>query len=195
MFTTGNLLVLAISFLMILVFRRFDRRRMELSKIKKYSERIIGEYEELAKVKQREFKDATIELDLLTKKARLTLQTADGSLETISKLVSEIDARRDELSAIAADMKNTEHAARSPPPASRHYQDESSLRKLLATAEGSWTFLVKSRSVSRPLKEFPHRIEDKATAWTKEIEARSCHGLKNPWRQPESASEESSSLC
>jgi len=173
-FTTGNLLVLAISFLMILVFRRFDRRRMELSKIKKYSERIIGEYEELAKVKQREFKDATIELDLLTKKARLTLQTADGSLETISKLLSEIDARRDELSAIAADMKNTEHAAREV----RRLQsaitrDESSIRKLLATAEGSRTVLGEiEKRLPAIEKSFHTRIEDKATAWTKEIEAR-----------------------
>ena len=173
MFTAGNIVFFIACLVLILFFRRLDRKRMQLSTVKKYCERIIADYEEVTKAKQREFRDATIELDLLMKKAQFTQKNTDGALGSIQKLLDEINERKQELSDLAAASAATEKSAAEVQRINKSLiKDEEAIRKLVSTIETNRAALTDiEKRIPALEKNFHTRIEDKIASWVKNMES------------------------
>ena len=95
MLTTGNLIVLGISILIILFFRKRDYKRMQLNKIKKFSDRIMKDYHDLTDIKKRDLKDLMIDVDLVLKKASITQGRINSDLSILEERIENINLSRE----------------------------------------------------------------------------------------------------
>ncbi|MCK5267728.1 MAG: hypothetical protein KAR07_06160, partial [Spirochaetes bacterium] len=91
MLTTGNFIVLGISILIILFFRKRDYKRMQLNKIKKFSDRIMKDYHDLTDIKKRDLKDLMIDVDLVLKKASITQGRINSDLSILEERIENIN--------------------------------------------------------------------------------------------------------
>lgn len=105
--TTGNLVVLGISVVLILIFRRFDRSRMQLAKIKKYADKIIDEYKETSARTMRDFHDALINLDISLKRAKHTGSTMEQHLAEVTAVFERLETERPQLLALEGELQRT----------------------------------------------------------------------------------------
>ena len=95
MLTTGNFIVLGISILIILFFRKRDYKRMQLNKIKKFSDRIMKDYHDLTDIKKRDLKDLMIDVDLVLKKASITQGRINSDLSILEERIENINLSRE----------------------------------------------------------------------------------------------------
>jgi arsenate reductase-like glutaredoxin family protein len=65
----GHLITFIVSFFTILLFRRIDKNKLQINKLKKFFEQTQQNFVSLAESKDQHFKDNTIELDMLIEKS------------------------------------------------------------------------------------------------------------------------------
>ena len=82
MFGFGILIIL-INFILILIFRRFDKENLKINKVKRFAEKSIEEIDKYIQNKKQEISDTTIDLDILLKRAQslLTELKKNGNLQ------------------------------------------------------------------------------------------------------------------
>ena len=66
----GNIATLVMCLAMILFFRRLDRSNLRITKLKRYTSKVLDDFKKLTQDEERKFSDATIELDIMLKKAQ-----------------------------------------------------------------------------------------------------------------------------
>jgi hypothetical protein len=66
---TWNIVTLLSCLLILFAFRRLDRSNLKMIKLKRFSSKIFNDFRKLTDTESRRFNDATIEMDLLVKKA------------------------------------------------------------------------------------------------------------------------------
>ena len=109
---TWNILTFISCLFMLLVFRRFDRTNPKMIKLKRYSSKIFNDFKKLADSESRQFNDATIEMDLLIKKANSLSAGMRESIADIENRIKGLDIEKSSLKKVEDDLKVISQAAR-----------------------------------------------------------------------------------
>lgn len=158
--TTGNLIVLGICLLFVIVVRRLDRRRLQLQKIKKYSDRIIDDYDKLSESKKRELKDRMIDLDLLVKRAGHIMTNMDKNIAHLDRYLGDVAAQTAVLTELESRLST----------AGGMLKD---IKGMSVSLEKQDAFLKQSVSKVNYIKEHLTEFEKKLPALEKEMRSRS----------------------
>jgi chromosome segregation ATPase len=89
----------------LIVFRKMDKSNIGISKLKRYSDKIFDDFKKLAENEQRKLKDATIEMDVLSKKS-------NNLTANLSFMMKEIETRLNSLSMEKENLKRVEDDVR-----------------------------------------------------------------------------------
>ena len=98
--------------LMLVIFRKIDKSNMKLAKLRRYSSRVFDEFKKMAENEQRNFKDATIEMDILIKKSNSLTKNLSDSLREIENRLRGLDIEKTNLKKVDEDLKVISTAAR-----------------------------------------------------------------------------------
>jgi len=75
----GFILTLLITILIILLFRRIDKSNLKINKVKRFAEKAAAGLEKMLQNKKQEIHDATIDLDVLLKRASVVVEETRGA--------------------------------------------------------------------------------------------------------------------
>lgn len=106
-----NILTAVSCLLILFFFRRLDRSNLRMIKLKRYSSKIFGDFRKLADSEGRRFNDATIEMDLLIKKAGSLSTTLRESIIEIENRLKGLDIEKTSLKKVEDDLKIVSRAA------------------------------------------------------------------------------------
>ena len=109
---TWNIVTLLSCLLIILAFRRLDRSNLKMIKLKRFSSKIFNDFRKLADTESRRFNDATIEMDLIVKKASGLSVSLRESVAEIESRIKGLDIEKSSLKKVEDDLKIVSQAAR-----------------------------------------------------------------------------------
>jgi hypothetical protein len=109
---TWNIVTLLTCLLLLLAFRRLDRSNLKMIKLKRFSSKIFNDFRKLADTESRRFNDATIEMDLLVKKASGLSASLRESITEIENRIKGLDIEKSSLKKVEDDLKVVSQAAR-----------------------------------------------------------------------------------
>ncbi len=109
---TWNIVTLLSCLLMLLAFRRLDRSNLKMIKLKRFSSKIFNDFRKLADTESRRFNDATIEMDLLVRKAGGLSTSLRESVSEIENRIKGLDIEKSSLKKVEDDLKIVSQAAR-----------------------------------------------------------------------------------
>jgi chromosome segregation ATPase len=107
-----NIITMAACLLMILLYRRLDRSNLKIIKLKRFSDKITNDFKKLADSESRRYNDATIEMDILIKKAGSLNSGLRESIADLESRVKGLNVEKSNFSKIEEDLKVISHAAR-----------------------------------------------------------------------------------
>ena len=106
-----NIVTLILCVGILLLFRKIDRSGVGVSKLRRYSNRIFGEFRELADSEQRKLKDAAIEMDILEKKYNVLKENLSSSMREAETKLSTINMEKDNLERVEENIQIISNAA------------------------------------------------------------------------------------
>jgi hypothetical protein len=106
-----NVLTLIISTGIVLFFRRMDRANTRFLKLKRFTDNSLKEFNKLAAAENRKFNDATIEMDLLLKKAGALSTNVQSSVTQLEEKLSNLDSEKLGLNKIEEELAAVSDAA------------------------------------------------------------------------------------
>jgi len=109
---TLNIITFVACLAMMMLFRRLDRSNMKLTKLRRYSSRVFGDFKKLTEAENRKFNDATIEMDILVKKSNSLSVSLAESLKEIENRLEGLDLEKNNLKKVEDDIKIISHAAK-----------------------------------------------------------------------------------
>ncbi len=107
-----NLITLLACLLVIFFFRRLDRSNLKLVKLRRYADKVSKDFRKLSDVEKRQFNDATIEMDILIKKAQSLSGSLKESVSEIETKIKGLNVEKSNLKKVDEDLKIISHAAR-----------------------------------------------------------------------------------
>ncbi|MEJ5361198.1 MAG: hypothetical protein WHV26_03965 [Spirochaetota bacterium] len=107
-----NIVTLVSCLFMILFFRRLDRSNLRITKVKRYTSKVLDDFKKLAQEEERKFNDSTIELDIMLKKAQALSNHLNGSIAEIEEKLKGLDIEKTNLKKVEEDLKVISNAAR-----------------------------------------------------------------------------------
>ncbi len=107
-----NAITFGACFLMMFLFRRFDRTNVKMAKLRRYSSRIFDDFKKLTEKESRKFQDATIEMDILIKKSASLVKNMSESMVEIESRLKGLDIEKTNLKKVDDDLKTISGAAR-----------------------------------------------------------------------------------
>jgi len=107
-----NAITFGACFLMMFLFRRFDRTNIKMAKLRRYSSRIFDDFKKLTEKESRKFQDATIEMDILIKKSASLVKNMSESMVEIESRLKGLDIEKTNLKKVDDDLKTISGAAR-----------------------------------------------------------------------------------
>ncbi|RPI96185.1 MAG: hypothetical protein EHM32_03830 [Spirochaetales bacterium] len=109
---TWNIVTLLSCLLILFAFRRLDRSNLKMIKLKRFSSKIFNDFRKLTDTESRRFNDATIEMDLLVKKAGGLSISLRESVSEIETRIKGLDIEKSSLKKVEDDLKVVSQAAR-----------------------------------------------------------------------------------
>lgn len=107
-----NLITFAACFLMLVIFRRFDRANLRMAKLRRYSARVFDDFKKMSEKESRKFQDATIEIDILIKKSNALARNMSESILEIENRLKGLDVEKTNLKKVDEDIKVISGAAK-----------------------------------------------------------------------------------
>ena len=107
-----NAITFGACFIMMFLFRRFDRTNVKMAKLRRYSSRIFDDFKKLTEKESRKFQDATIEMDILIKKSASLVKNMSESMVEIESRIKGLDIEKTNLKKVDDDLKTISGAAR-----------------------------------------------------------------------------------
>jgi chromosome segregation ATPase len=107
-----NIITLAACFLMLVLFRRFDRANLKMAKLRRYSSKVFDEFKKMTERESRKFQDATIEIDILIKKSGALAKNMSESIREIENRLQGLDVEKTNLKRVEEDIKIISSAAK-----------------------------------------------------------------------------------
>ncbi|MCP4136266.1 MAG: hypothetical protein GY754_35175 [bacterium] len=111
----ANIVTFALTFtsslLLLILFRRLDKSKLTMTKLNKFSSRRFNEFKSMAEAEKRKFNDATIEMDILIKKANSLSTNMANALREIENRLQGLDVEKSNLEKVEKDIKIISHAA------------------------------------------------------------------------------------
>ncbi|HPU87139.1 MAG TPA: hypothetical protein PL088_02025, partial [Spirochaetota bacterium] len=107
-----NIITLAACVVLILIFRRLDRSNLKLIKLKRYSDKIQKDFKKLTENEGRRLDDATIEMDILLKKAAAVSVGLKESIIDIEGKLKGLSIEKSNLKKVEEDLRVVSQAAR-----------------------------------------------------------------------------------
>ncbi len=162
-----NILTLAACFLMLVLFRRFDRANLKMAKLRRYSSRVFDDFKKMTEKESRKFQDATIEIDILIKKSGALAKNMSESIREIENRLQGLDVEKSNLKRVEEDIKIISSAAK----------DVNKQIQFIATAKDNFTDIAKkvtflSENVDNLNGQLTHmagNFEDKLRVRSREI--------------------------
>ncbi len=162
-----NVLTLAACFLMLVLFRRFDRANLKMAKLRRYSSRVFDEFKKMTEKESRKFQDATIEIDILIKKSGALAKNMAESIREIESRLQGLDVEKSNLKRVEEDIKIISSAAK----------DVNKQIQFIASAKDNFTDIAKkvtflSENVDNLNGQLTHmtgNFEDKLRVRSREI--------------------------
>ncbi|PKL16872.1 MAG: hypothetical protein CVV49_14035 [Spirochaetae bacterium HGW-Spirochaetae-5] len=107
-----NIITLAACFLMLVLFRRFDRANLKMAKLRRYSSKVFDDFKKMTEKESRKFQDATIEIDILIKKSGALAKNMSESIREIENRLQGLDVEKTNLKKVEEDIKIISSAAK-----------------------------------------------------------------------------------
>jgi DNA repair exonuclease SbcCD ATPase subunit len=107
-----NIITFAVCLLMLIVFRKLDQTNIKMAKLRRYSSRLFEEFKKLAETENRRYNDATIEMDILIKKATAMAKTINSSVQEIESKLQGLDIEKTNLKKVEEDIRVISQSAR-----------------------------------------------------------------------------------
>ncbi|HNX25497.1 MAG TPA: hypothetical protein PKG60_15725 [Spirochaetota bacterium] len=162
-----NIMTLAACFLMLVLFRRFDRANLKMAKLRRYSSKVFDEFKKMTEKESRKFQDATIEIDILIKKSGALAKNMSESIREIENRLQGLDVEKSNLKRVEEDIKVISSAAK----------DVNKQIQFIASAKDNFTDIAKkvtflSENVDNLNGQLTHmagNFEDKLRERSREI--------------------------
>jgi len=160
-------MTLAACFLMLVLFRRFDRANLKMAKLRRYSSKVFDEFKKMTEKESRKFQDATIEIDILIKKSGALAKNMSESIREIENRLQGLDVEKSNLKRVEEDIKVISSAAK----------DVNKQIQFIASAKDNFTDIAKkvtflSENVDNLNGQLTHmagNFEDKLRERSREI--------------------------
>ena len=107
-----NIVTFVSCLLMLLLFRRLDRSNLKIIKLKRFSDKMTKDFRKLAETENRKYGDATIEMDILIKKAHSLNAGLRDSITEIEGKLKGLNIEKANFAKVEADLQVISHAAR-----------------------------------------------------------------------------------
>jgi len=107
-----NIITLGACFLMLILFRRFDRANLKMAKLRRYSSKVFDDFKKMTEKESRKFQDATIEIDILIKKSGALAKNMSESIREIENRLQGLDVEKTNLKRVEEDIKIISSAAK-----------------------------------------------------------------------------------
>ncbi|HPJ34612.1 MAG TPA: hypothetical protein PK358_07230 [Spirochaetota bacterium] len=107
-----NLITVLACFFMLVMFRRFDRANLRMTKLRRYSARVFDDFKKMSEKESRKFQDATIEIDILIKKSNALAKNMAESIVEIENRLKGLDVEKTNLKKVDEDIKVISSAAK-----------------------------------------------------------------------------------
>ena len=162
-----NVLTLAACFLMLLLFRRFDRANLKMTKLRRYSSKIFDDFKKMTEKESRKFQDATIEIDILIKKSGALAKNMSESIREIENRLQGLDVEKSNLKRVEEDIKIISSAAKD---VNKQIQFISSAKDNFTDIAKKVTFLSENvDNLNGQLTHMAGNFEDKLRERSREI--------------------------
>ena len=106
-----NLVTFIACFLMLLLFRKFDKSNARITKLRRYSSKVLNDYKKMVEEENRKFADATIEMHVLIKKGNSLSSDLKNSFQEIETRVQNLNVEKLNLEKLERDLKIVSLAA------------------------------------------------------------------------------------
>lgn len=107
-----HIATITVCFLMLLIFRRFDRANLKMTKLRRYASRVFDDFKTMSEKESRKFQDATIEIDILIKKSGALAKNMSESIKEIEERLKGLDIEKNNLKKVDEDIKVISSAAK-----------------------------------------------------------------------------------
>lgn len=97
---------------MLFLFRRFDRSNHRMIKLRRYADKVSGDFRKTAEKESRRYNDATIEMDILVKKGNALASTLKDSITEVEARLKGLNVEKANLARVEDDLKIISNAAR-----------------------------------------------------------------------------------
>jgi len=162
-----NVLTFGACFLMLVLFRRFDRANLKMAKLRRYSSKVFDDFKKMTEKESRKFQDATIEIDILIKKSGALAKNMSESIREIENRLQGLDVEKTNLKRVEEDIKIISSAAK----------DVNKQIQFIASAKDNFTDIAKkvtflSENVDNLNGQLTHmagNFEDKLRERSREI--------------------------
>ena len=162
-----NIITLAACFLMLVLFRRFDRANLKMAKLRRYSSKVFDDFKKMTEKESRKFQDATIEIDILIKKSGALAKNMSESIREIENRLQGLDVEKTNLKKVEEDIKIISSAAK----------DVNKQIQFIAQAKDNFTDIAKKvtflsenvDNLNRQLTHMAGNFEDKLRERSREI--------------------------
>lgn len=162
-----NLITFASCFLMLLLFRRFDRANLKMTKLRRYSSKVFDDFKAMTERESRKFQDATIEIDILIKKSGALAKNMSESIREIENRLKGLDVEKSNLKKVEDDIKVISSAAKD---VNKQIQYIASARDNFNDIAGKITFLSENiENMNGQLSNMTANFEDKLRSRSREI--------------------------
>lgn len=162
-----NVITLAACFIMLLLFRRFDRANLKMAKLRRYSSKVFDEFKKMTEKESRKFSDATIEIDILIKKSGALAKNMSESIREIENRLHGLDVEKTNLKKVEEDIKIISSAAKD---VNKQIQFISSAKDNFTDIAKKVTFLSENvDNLNGQLTHMAGNFEDKLRVRSREI--------------------------
>jgi chromosome segregation ATPase len=96
---------------MIFFFRRIDRANVRIMKLKRFADKTLADFKDTAANENRRYSDATIEMDIILKKANSSSDSIRSSISDIETKLKTIDSEKGNLAKLEHDLRAVTEAA------------------------------------------------------------------------------------
>jgi hypothetical protein len=107
-----NIVTVAVCLGAILLFRRMDRANIRIAKLKRFTEKSMKDFSQLAHEENRKYNDSTIEMDLLIKKANTISSNIKVSVDDLEKKLKGLELEKSTLKKVEEDLQVVSFAAK-----------------------------------------------------------------------------------
>ena len=162
-----NVITLAACFIMLLLFRRFDRANLKMAKLRRYSSKVFDDFKKMTEKESRKFQDATIEIDILIKKSGALAKNMSESIREIENRLHGLDVEKTNLKKVEEDIKVISSAAKD---VNKQIQFISSAKDNFTDIAKKVTFLSENvDNLNSQLTHMAGNFEDKLRVRSREI--------------------------